>query len=50
MPVNIRRTKGGRYKVLTPGGVKSKGTTLGKAKRQQRLLNALDNNPNFKPR
>lgn len=48
MPVSLRRTLGGRYKVLTPGGVKSKSTTLAKAKRQRNLLNAIENNPNFK--
>ncbi len=50
MPVNIRKTKSGRYKVFTPNGVKSKSTTLQKAKRQQRFLNALENNSNFTPR
>ena len=50
MPVSIRKTKGGRYKVFTPNGVKSKSTSLEKAKRQKRFLNALDNNPNFNPR
>lgn len=42
MPVSIRKTSGGRYKVSTPHGVKSKGTSLKKAKAQQRLLNAVD--------
>lgn len=50
MPVSIRKTKSGRYKVLTPSGVKAKGTTLEKAKRQRRFLNALEHNPNFTPR
>ena len=49
MPVNIRKTKSGRYKVFTPNGVKSKGTSLEKAQRQRRFLNALENNPNFTP-
>lgn len=49
MPVSIRKTKGGRYKVFTPQGVKSKSTTLQKALRQRRFLNALENNPNFTP-
>ena len=39
MPVKIKKLKGGRYKVSTPGGTKSKGTTLKKAKAQERLLN-----------
>lgn len=46
MPVTVRkiRRKGKRraYRVTTPGGVKAKATTLAKAKRQKRLLNAVD--------
>jgi ribosomal protein S6E (S10) len=41
MPVSIQK-KGKRYSVKTPGGVKAKGTTLEKAKAQERLLNAID--------
>jgi hypothetical protein len=41
MPVKIRKTNGG-YSVRTPGGVKAKRTTKAKAKKQERLLNALD--------
>jgi hypothetical protein len=48
MPVSIKK-KGKKYQVKTPGGVKSKGTTLAKAKAQERLLNAIDHNLNFKP-
>lgn len=50
MPVTIRRTKGGKYRVSTPHGVKAKGTTRAKAKAQERLLNAIEHNPDFKPR
>ena len=50
MPVKLHRVKGGKVKVTTPGGTKSKGTTMAKAKAQQRLLNAIEHNPNFKPR
>lgn len=42
MPVKLRKTKGGKVRVSTPGGVKAKATTPAKAKRQQRLLNAID--------
>lgn len=48
MPAKISKTKGGKYRVRTPGGVKSKATTKKKAKKQQRLLNAIDHG--FKPR
>ena len=41
MPVSIRKSKG-KYRVSTPGGVKAKGTTLKKAKKQKRLLNAIE--------
>jgi hypothetical protein len=44
MPVTISKKPGksGRYSVRTPGGVKAKGTTLAKAKAQERLLNAVE--------
>jgi len=41
MPVRIRRINGG-FRVSTPGGVKAKRTTAPKARRQKRLLNAID--------
>lgn len=47
MPVKIAKMKSGGYQVSTPGGVKAKNTTLEKAKGQQRLLNAIDHNPEF---
>lgn len=46
MPAKIRKTDG-KYSVRTPSGVKAEGTTLRKAKAQQRLLNAIDHG--FKP-
>ena len=49
MPATVRK-KDGKFEVRTPSGVKAKGTTLRKAKAQQRLLNAIDNNPDFTPR
>jgi len=41
MPVRIKKT-GGKYRVSTPSGVKSKGTTKKKAEAQKRLLNAVE--------
>ncbi len=49
MPVKITKIDH-KYKVTTPAGVKSKSTTLEKAKKQERLLNALEHNPDFKLR
>ncbi|GAI05548.1 unnamed protein product [marine sediment metagenome] len=40
MPVSIKKVDG--YRVSTPGGVKAKSTTKAKAKRQKRLLHAID--------
>jgi len=43
MPVTIRKKPGSKgYVVKTPGGVKSKGSTLKNAKSQERLLNAVE--------
>lgn len=42
MPVRVTKTKGGKYKVSTPHGVKAKGTTKEKAESQERLLNAVE--------
>jgi len=50
MPVKIIKTGKGNFRVATPGGVKAKSTTKAKAKAQERLLNALEHNPNFTPR
>jgi hypothetical protein len=41
MPVTIKK-KGGKYQVSTPNAVHAKGTTLEKAKGQERLLNAVE--------
>lgn len=41
MPVSISKTDG-KYKVSTPHGVKSKGSTLRNAMAQKRLLNAVE--------
>jgi len=42
MPVKVKKTSGGKYRVSTPGGVKAKGTTKKKAEAQKRLINAVD--------
>jgi hypothetical protein len=42
VPVKIKKTKSGRYKVTTPNGVKSKGTTLKKARAQKKIIDAAD--------
>ncbi len=48
MPVKVTKVGHGRVQVATPKGVKAKATTPAKAKRQARLLNAIDHG--FKPR
>lgn len=42
MPVKIKSVGGGKVRVSTPNGVKAKATTPEKAKRQKRLLNAVE--------
>ncbi len=42
MPVKITKTSKGKYRVSTPHGVRSKGTTKKKAESQRRLLNAVE--------
>jgi hypothetical protein len=42
MPVSLSKTASGKVRVSTPNGVKAKGTTMAKAKKQKRLLNAID--------
>lgn len=42
MPVKIKKTKGGKYRVSTPSGTKAKATTKKKAEAQKRLLNAVE--------
>ncbi len=41
MPVKIRKIRRGRVRVSTPSGVKAKGTTPAKARRQANLLRAV---------
>jgi hypothetical protein len=49
MPAKMREdpNRPGKYTVRTPGGVKGREMTLRNAKRQVRLLNAVDHG--FKP-
>ena len=42
MPVKTRKLPGGKVRVSTPGGVKSKATTPAKAKRQANLLRGVE--------
>lgn len=42
MPVHLTKLKNGKYKVTTPNGTRSKGTTKKKAEAQRRLLNAVE--------
>lgn len=48
MPVKITKLKSGKVSVRTPGGIKAHGTSLKKAKSQERLLNAVEHG--FVPR
>ena len=47
MPVKITKKAKG-YQVSTPNGIKSKSTSLKNARKQERLLNAIEHG--FKPR
>ena len=51
MPVTMRKLKGGKVRVSTPGGIKSKATTPAKARRQANLLRAVEHGwkPTGKP-
>lgn len=48
MPYTVNKLKGGKVSVTSPHGTRAKSTTPAKAKRQVRLLNALENNPDFR--
>ena len=48
MPVKLRKVKGGKVQVRTPGGVKAKATSMAKAKAQRNLLNAVEHS-NWRP-
>ena len=49
VPVKIKKVDG--YRVSTPHGIKAKHTTMAKAQRQKRLLNAVEHGwkPTGKP-
>jgi len=42
MPYTTRKLKSGKVRVTSPNGVKSKGSTPANAKRQVRLLRAVE--------
>ena len=42
MPAKVSKNADGTYRVKTPNATHAKGTTLEKAKKQQRLLNAIE--------
>jgi hypothetical protein len=42
MPVSTKSVGKGKVQVRTPNGIKAKATTPAKAKRQERLLRAVD--------
>jgi hypothetical protein len=50
MPVKLTKIGGGKVRVSTPNGVRSKATTPANAIKQRNLLNAIEHDPNFKPR
>lgn len=50
MPYEMHKTKGGGYAVSSPTHVHAKHATKANAKKQMRLLNAIEHDPGFKPR
>jgi len=50
-PVTITKLAGGGVRVSTPHGIKARHTTMGNAKKQERLLNAVEHGwkPTGKP-
>jgi len=50
MPYDITKVGKGKFKVTSPHGTKAKSTSAGNAKKQVRLLQAIEHNPDFKPR
>ncbi len=48
MPYTTKSVGKGRVSVSSPHGVKAKSTTPDKAKKQVRLLNAIEHNPEFR--
>lgn len=48
MPYKTTKLKGGKVRVSSPSGVRAKSTTPAKAKKQIRLLNALEHDPGYR--
>ena len=44
MPAKLTRLPSGKVRVSTPGGVKSKATTMKNAQAQKRIIEAADRN------
>ena len=49
MPVKIKKTTKGDWKVTHGGKVSAKGTTKAKAQAQANLLRAMEHDPDWKP-
>lgn len=49
-PVRIRKLKSGKVRVSTPSGVKAKRTTIAKAGKQAKIINAAHHGIKFKTR
>jgi len=47
MPYKVKKNKDGSYKVTSPSGTKAKHTTKAKARAQQRLLYAIEEDEDF---
>lgn len=47
MPYKVKKNKSGDYSVESPSGKKAKHTTKEKARAQQRLLYAIEDDPDF---
>lgn len=48
MPYKLARQRNHKYTTSSPNGVKGRNMTLGNAKKQIRLLEAIEHNPEFK--
>ena len=47
MPYRVKKNKSGGYSVTSPHGTKAKNTTKAKARAQQRLLYAIEDDDDF---
>jgi len=50
MPYDIKKVGKGKFKVTSPHGTRAKHSTKRNAAAQVRLLQAIEHDPNFKPR